>query len=658
MKALLDLPAPSYTLDSIRNFSDKSEVYIRGLESLGQCQDTYGSLLIPVMLGKLPITVKSNITRENGNDDWTLGNLRKAIQREISIQEASTNGRETYDIPTASFHAGIGKKNGNYNIKEFSSTSITYEDGKYVAKLPWIEECPELPTNEMIARARTHRVVNRLNQEPNLFKIYGDIIKEQEKRGFIEKIKENEDEPQRIHYIPHHPVKKDSTTTPIRIVYDCSCKENAKSPSLNDCLHSYPPISNDITELLTRFRTQKFAVTTDIEKAFLQVGLHKSDRDVTRFFWLSDPTDSTSPFTTYRFKSVLFGATCSPFILNATLLKHFEENPSPTASRITQDLYVDNVLTSFTAEDDLMQFYRDSRCLLQKGGFNLRSWNSNSNRLRELAETENVLDSSNEVNILGMRWNVADDKLLFAEVDIDSTMHAYDEFESLIKTEMKDKLSTHKSHVGTKRRKYKPYWNEELGSLWKKVCETEKIWLRFTGHSSKKRTLKEDYCHNRKTFDRLNRKYKRQYQLQQQQTLEDKLSNMNQKDFWKSIGKIGIANERKRAIPLAVVDNCGNVTNDKSNVLNIWKNDFETLFKRNEDINDHLDTTICNTEIDVSALNEAISREEVVKAVIHAKLRKAAGIDDIPAEVLKNEAAIDLLFKIISGCFNLGKLDS
>ncbi|XP_063408175.1 uncharacterized protein LOC134691539 [Mytilus trossulus] len=184
----------------------------------------------------------------------------------------------------------------------------------------------------MIARARTHRVVNRLNQEPNLFKIYGDIIKEQEKRGFIEKVGENEDKPQRIHCIPHHPVKTDSTTTPIRIVYDCSCKENTKSPSLNDCLHSYPPIANDITELLTRFRTQKFAVTTDIEKAFLQVGLHKSDRDVTRFFWLSDQTDSTSPFTTYRFKSVLFRATCSPFILNATLLKHFEENPSPTAS--------------------------------------------------------------------------------------------------------------------------------------------------------------------------------------------------------------------------------------------------------------------------------------------------------------------------------------
>ncbi|XP_071127727.1 uncharacterized protein [Mytilus edulis] len=141
-------------------------------------------------------------------------------------------------------------------------------------------------------------------------------------------------------------------------------------------------------------------MTTDIEKAFLQVGLHKSD--LLLLVKLSDPKDSTSLLTT--FKSALFGATCSPFILNATLLKHFEENPCPTASRITQDLYVDKVLSSFTDEDDLMQFYRESRRLLQKGDFNLRSWNSNFNRLQEIADTEKVIDSSKEVNILGMRW--------------------------------------------------------------------------------------------------------------------------------------------------------------------------------------------------------------------------------------------------------------
>ncbi|VDI07430.1 Hypothetical predicted protein [Mytilus galloprovincialis] len=69
MKALLDLPAPSYTLDSIRNFSDKSEVYIRGLESLGQCQDTYGSLLIPVMLGVYYRKEALNLRSWNSNSN-------------------------------------------------------------------------------------------------------------------------------------------------------------------------------------------------------------------------------------------------------------------------------------------------------------------------------------------------------------------------------------------------------------------------------------------------------------------------------------------------------------------------------------------------------------------------------------------------------------
>ena len=115
MKALLDLPAPLETLESLRNFSDKSEAYIRGLESLGQCQDMYGSLLIPVILGKLPVAVKSNITRENGNDDWTLDNLRIAIQKEIAIKESSQGDLPQNVLPTASFHTGVksNTKNGH-----------------------------------------------------------------------------------------------------------------------------------------------------------------------------------------------------------------------------------------------------------------------------------------------------------------------------------------------------------------------------------------------------------------------------------------------------------------------------------------------------------------------------------------------------------------
>ena len=116
--------------------------------------------------------------------------------------------------------------------------------------------------------------------------------------------------------------------------------------------------------------------------------------------------------------------------------------------------------------------------------------------------------------------------------------------------------------------RFKPYWNDELRNQWSIVCVSEKTWLHYTGAKRNKRNLKEAYCIERKTFDKLNRKCKRRYQLQQQQNLEEKMNNINQRDFWKSIEKIGISNDRKRAIPLAVVDNNGSVTNDKMDILN------------------------------------------------------------------------------------------
>ena len=57
-------------------------------------------------------------------------------------------------------------------------------------------------------------MVRRLAATPQLLATYGNIIAEHETRGFIERV----DDPQptdNAHYIPHHPVKKDSATTPI-----------------------------------------------------------------------------------------------------------------------------------------------------------------------------------------------------------------------------------------------------------------------------------------------------------------------------------------------------------------------------------------------------------------------------------------------------------
>jgi hypothetical protein len=195
--------------------------------------------------------------------------------------------------------------------------------------------------------------------------LYSDIIAEQEEKGFIEKVSTTNIS-DKIHYIPHHPVKKDSTTTPIRIIYDCSCRQSTDHPSLNDCLLLGPPSLNDMCSIRLRFQTHPFAFPTDIEKAFLHVQLHEDDRDCTRFLWLSQPDDPESVFEAYRFKVVLFGATCSPLMLSSALESHLDQYSSTIATDMKENLYVDNLISGQPTENDVTHYYKSARSIMSK----------------------------------------------------------------------------------------------------------------------------------------------------------------------------------------------------------------------------------------------------------------------------------------------------
>lgn len=90
---MLDLPCPSNLVSTLRHFYDSMENHIRDLEALGKKQDTCGDLLIPIILGKLPTTIKHNLIRENGSTKWPVEQLRKSILKEIQILEAGGRNR-------------------------------------------------------------------------------------------------------------------------------------------------------------------------------------------------------------------------------------------------------------------------------------------------------------------------------------------------------------------------------------------------------------------------------------------------------------------------------------------------------------------------------------------------------------------------------------
>ncbi|GFX12560.1 uncharacterized protein TNCV_3156811 [Trichonephila clavipes] len=84
------------------------------------------------------------------------------------------------------------------------------------------------------------------------------------------------------HYLPHHPVYKDNSTTKIRPVFDGSAKEK-NSSSINECLEKGPNMVELIPTIVNKFRLRKFGITADIEKAFSQIGLQEKDRPFLRF---------------------------------------------------------------------------------------------------------------------------------------------------------------------------------------------------------------------------------------------------------------------------------------------------------------------------------------------------------------------------------------
>jgi len=296
-------------------------------------------------------------------------------------------------------------------LQDYLHNSVTRQpNGTYTVKFPWKPNHPPLPINKSTCERRLRSLAHKLSKTPDVVKLYNGITEEQLRHGFIEKVPELE-LTKMCHYIPHHAVHKESATTPVRTVYDCSCHEARHLASLNDCLETGPVFLNDLSNILIRFCSHIFGLTTDIKKAFLHVQLDHQDRDFTHFLWLCSPDDPEGPLQTYHFWVVLFGSASSSFKLYAAFHCHLTQYNSVTSTDILQNLYVDNILSGCSTEEGSLAYYTKARATLSKANFNLRSWASNSNQLCVAAKKDEVADSSERVNVLGLVWNTVDDTL-------------------------------------------------------------------------------------------------------------------------------------------------------------------------------------------------------------------------------------------------------
>ena len=167
---------------------------------------------------------------------------------------------------------------------------------------------------------------------------------------------------------------------------------------------------NNLFDLLIKVRGDKFVAIADIRKAYLMVRLKKdSDKDKFRVLWLN----KDGKLVCYRYTRVVFGHIASQFILNRVIGHHLQKYSDDLCKLVlTDNIYVDNLFLVHENEQVLLELCREARSRMLAGGFELRSWASNSNILTRAFKEDNIASESADLEkLLGYNYSTKLDDL-------------------------------------------------------------------------------------------------------------------------------------------------------------------------------------------------------------------------------------------------------
>ncbi|UYV84151.1 hypothetical protein LAZ67_X001338, partial [Cordylochernes scorpioides] len=381
--------------------------------------DIYGSLLS----GRVK-QLENGLTAIETHLEWTIcgPSPKKDEQTDysslvvISMHSRNMSVDYLWDLET------IGIKDPRENLTKLEEDKIVHqhflntvhqlEDGRFCVGLPWLGNQEGIPSNRHIAERRLFNTTRKLRAKC-IFSEYDRVFQEWLAEGVIEKVSP-EDLNRNCHYLPHHPVvKANSNTTKIRPVFDASCKDKGNL-SLNDCLASGPNVIEQIPAILLKFREKAIGVIADIRKAFLQIEVKEEDRDYLRFLWWKN----NHQIQVFRHKRVVFGVTCSPYLLGAVILHHLKGVSSEFGAlpqKLMECLYIDNCVTSVDTEAELVDLVEKSTEIFAKAKMDLRMWQFGPiHRVKEVYSRlppSVDIERSEEASVLGMKWNLLEDTL-------------------------------------------------------------------------------------------------------------------------------------------------------------------------------------------------------------------------------------------------------
>ncbi|XP_018369742.1 PREDICTED: uncharacterized protein LOC108765485 [Trachymyrmex cornetzi] len=281
------------------------------------------------------------------------------------------------------------------------------EDGRFEVPLLFREDPSTLGESRTNALKRLRGMERKFLRDPELQTRYIKFMEEYINLGHMSMLPVTEG--QKINYLPHHAVTKESSiTTKLRVVFDASSPTKS-GKSLNDYLLVGSTIQPELFEIIIRFRLHSYVLTGDIVKMYRQVRIKPEHRAYQCILWRSNPEE---PPTTYSLNTVTYGVASSPFLAIRSLqqLSVDHEKTYSAASVIARDFYVDDMITGAASVQQLREIKTQVTDILMTAGFELSKFRSNVS----LGQDEHLDHYGlTDAKVLGLLWQSKADSLRY-----------------------------------------------------------------------------------------------------------------------------------------------------------------------------------------------------------------------------------------------------
>ena len=308
---------------------------------------------------------------------------------------------------------------------QFMQRSVAHVNGHYQLPLPWRSKSHPLPNNRKMALRRLTSLKTRLMKDPRLKEQHANTMKSFLSEGYATITPAHSGDRETdstLWFLPHHPVINPQKPNNVRVIFHCVAKH--RGICLNDALMYGPHLTNDLIGILTRFRKEKIAVTSDIRAMFHQIRVEPKDANALIFLWWPSGDLNVEPVD-HRMEVHLFGATSSPSCASFCLrqvARDFGHLHDPlTSDIVTNSFYADDCLVSFKSEEEATRIVEKLTQLLKKGGFYLTKWATNNPKvLSSISEKERSAELQNlefheasNQRVLGIQWILKEDEFAF-----------------------------------------------------------------------------------------------------------------------------------------------------------------------------------------------------------------------------------------------------